>query len=109
MVHADDVSATAAGRATDLMILRKIVGVLVTDVSMGRLHAALTVLLGDVRSPEPPAVGPLADDERTRLSTELFGEGFRQQVTGNLVRLAAVVEPLTALGLAPGTAGRRPG
>jgi hypothetical protein len=99
VVHADDVSATAAGRATDLMILRKIVGVLGTDVSMGRLHAALTVLLGDVG--QPLAAGLLTDDERTALDG-LFGEGFRRQVTGNLVRLAAVVEPLTALGLAPG-------
>src|ERR1700760_2766789 len=46
VVHADDASATAAGRATDLMILKKILGVLGGDLSMGRLHAALTALLG---------------------------------------------------------------
>jgi hypothetical protein len=99
VVHADDVGATAAGRATDLMILKKIVGVLGPDVSMGRLHAALTALLGDATaSVGPPAAGdPLTAGERAVLGT-LFGDGFRQQVTGNLVRLAAVVEPLTALG-----------
>ncbi len=47
VVHADDASATAAGRATDLMILKKITGVLGGDVALGRLHAALTDLLGD--------------------------------------------------------------
>jgi len=98
VVHADDASATAAGRATDLMILRKIVAVLGADVSMGRLHAALTVLLGD--GGQPLATGPLAEDEQAALEA-LFGEGFRHQVTGNLVRLAAVVEPLTALGAEP--------
>jgi hypothetical protein len=106
VVHADDASATAAGRATDLMILKKIVGVLGPDVSMGRLHAALTVLLGDgsgSASGSAPGAAPgsrsgaLARDEEASLGA-LFGAGFRQQVTGNFVRLAAVVEPLTALG-----------
>jgi hypothetical protein len=95
VVHADDASATAAGRATDLMILKKIVGVLGDDVSMGRLHAALTVLLGDGFAGPPD--GPLTDGERAALGG-LFGDSFRNQVTGNLVRLAAVVEPLTGLG-----------
>jgi hypothetical protein len=112
VVHADDASATAAGRATDLMILKKIVGVLGADVSMGRLHAALTALLGHAPSPgspspdsRGPASAPLTEEEQASLGA-LFGDGFRQQVTGNLVRLAAVVEPLTALGT--GTAPRQP-
>src|SRR5690348_10570850 len=112
VVHADDATATAAGRATDLMILKKIVGVLGADVSMGRLHAALTVLLGDATAAvdaapaDGPAgglasaAGPLTDGEQAALGA-LFGDGFRRQVTGNLVRLAAVVEPLTALGTSP--------
>src|ERR1700761_3200404 len=95
VMHADDASATAAGRATDLMILKKVVGVLGGDISMGRLHAALTVLLGDVSGSHPS--GSLTRGEQAGLGA-LFGDGFRQQVTGNLVRLAAVVEPLTALG-----------
>src|SRR6185437_13416134 len=95
VVHADDASATAAGRATDLMILKKIVGVLGADVSMGRLHAALSVLLGDGSA--SLASGSLTRGEEAGLGA-LFGDGFRHQVTGNLVRLAAVVEPLTALG-----------
>jgi hypothetical protein len=124
VVHADDTGATAAGRATDLMILKKIFGVLggpvsggpvsggpvfdgpVFDgtVSMARLHAALSALLGDGASNNEsasgsagPEHGTLTQGEREGLSA-LFGDGFRQQVTGNLVRLAAVVEPLTALG-----------
>src|SRR3984957_19914251 len=55
VVHADDAGATAAGRATDLMILRKIVGVLGADVSMRRLHAALTELLGNATASAGPA------------------------------------------------------
>jgi len=47
VVHADDAGATAAGRATDLMILKKIVAALGPAVSMGRLHAALAELLGE--------------------------------------------------------------
>jgi hypothetical protein len=117
VVHADDATATAAGRATDLMILKKIVGVLGPDVTMGRLHAALTTLLGDAPVVGSPVVdstvadgasrinaadvdGPLTESERTNLRA-LFGDGFRHQVAGNLVRLAAVVEPLSALGTAP--------
>ena len=114
VVHADDAGATAAGRATDLMILKKIVGVLGTDLSMGRLHAALIELLGDapapggtVPGPTGPATGPLTTGEQASLGA-LFGDGFRQQVTGNLVRLAAVVEPLTALGTSTSTGPREP-
>ncbi|MGH3207788.1 MAG: hypothetical protein ACRDNO_08495 [Trebonia sp.] len=122
VVHADDVSATAAGRATDLMILKKIVGVLGPRVSMGRLHAALTELLGDATASAGPSPAgdpltegdpltdgdPLTEGERAALGT-LFGDGFRLQVTGNLVRLAAVVEPLTGLGTGPGYGtGSRP-
>lgn len=95
VVHADDASATAAGRATDLMILKKIAGVLGGDASMGRLHAALTVLLGDRSAPAGHAA--LTRGEEASLAG-LFGDGFRHQVTGNLVRLAAVIEPLTDLG-----------
>jgi hypothetical protein len=95
VVHADDASATAAGRATDLMILKKVVGVLGDDISMGRLHAALTVLLGAGSAPQ--ASGSLTRGEQGSLNA-LLGDGFRQQVTGNLVRLAAVVEPLIGLG-----------
>ena len=103
VVHADDAGATAAGRATDLMILRKIVGVLGADVSMRRLHAALTELLGNATASAGPAPASdsLTGDERASLGA-LFGDGFRQQVTGNLVRLAAVVEPLTALAAGAG-------
>ena len=100
VVHADDAGATAAGRATDLMILRKVIGVLGDDVSMPRLHAALGLLLsgGDA---DPAAEPALTEDERGGLRG-LFGDGFRHQVTGNLVRLAAVVEPLSGVGAEPG-------
>jgi hypothetical protein len=105
VMHADDAGATAAGRATDLMILKKLTGVLGADVSMERLHAALTALLGGAPLTGDGAPdGRLTEGERASLGV-LFGDGFRQQVAGNLVRLAAVVEPLTALG---SDAGSRP-
>ncbi|HEY1665147.1 MAG TPA: hypothetical protein VGG54_05605 [Trebonia sp.] len=108
VVHADDASATAAGRATDLMILKKIVTVLGPEVSMGRLHAALTDLLGESTAAGTSAASdPLTAGERAGLSA-LFGDGFRQQVTGNLVRLAAVVEPLTALRAGSSAGPRQP-
>ena len=47
VLHADDANATAAGRATDLMILRKITRALGGDVTMFRLHEALSLLLAD--------------------------------------------------------------
>jgi hypothetical protein len=109
VVHADDAGATAAGRATDLMILKKITGVLGEDVSLARLHAAIGLLLADTQpSPanepvqEPVQEPSLAADwldaaERTRLAA-VFGGSLRQQLAQNLVRIAAVIEPLTGLG-----------
>jgi hypothetical protein len=99
VVHADDANATAAGRATDLMTLKKVVRALGDDLTMDRLHAALEFLLA--RPGAGPGItagdGSLTGDERAVLG-ELFGDGLRGQVAANLVRLAAVVEPLAGLG-----------
>ena len=114
VLHADDANATAAGRATDLMILRKIVRVLGGDVTMGRLHAALSLLLARRdRRPRRPDRGQDHGDHRGPADavdrTEragLHGAVRRRdprQISGNLVRLAAVLEPLAELG-----AGRPP-
>jgi hypothetical protein len=96
VLHADDASATAAGRATDLMILRKITRVLGDDVTMARLHEALLLLVGSDHAGNH-AAGALAEEERERLRG-LFGEGMRAEVAGNLIRIAAVIEPLAELG-----------
>ena len=101
VVHADDAGATAAGRATDLMILRKVIGVLGDDVSMARLHAALgLVLSGGEDRQDAAAVLTLTSGERAGLHG-LFGDGFLHQVAGNLVKLVAVVEPLSGVGTEP--------
>jgi hypothetical protein len=100
VLHADDASATAAGRATDLMILRKITRLLGDDVSMARLHEALLLLVGSDQAGHDGAgqpAGALAGEERERLRG-LFGEGMRGEVAGNLIRIAAVIEPLAELG-----------
>jgi hypothetical protein len=105
VVHADDANATAAGRATDLMTLKKVVRALGDDVTIGRLHAALEFLL------TAPGTGGgaafLTGDEHAALG-ESFGDGLRGQLAANLVRLAAVVEPLAGLGTAaaPGSPAR---
>jgi hypothetical protein len=108
VLHADDLNATAAGRATDLMILRKITRALGGDVTMARLHEALSLLLADATdAPEgdaPAAAGPhLSAAERAGLHG-LFGTGMRGEIGGNLIRLAAVLEPLAELGSDAGVA-----
>jgi hypothetical protein len=106
VLHADDASATAAGRATDLMVLRKITRVLGDGVTMARLHEALLVLVG-YDHPGQHADGhpaeALTGEERERLRG-LFGEGMRGEVAGNLIRIAAVIEPLAELGAGAGAA-----
>jgi len=104
VLHADDVSATAAGRATDLMVLRTVTRVLGDDVSMARLHEALLVLVGSdhgshypVGHPAGHPAGAITGEERERLRG-LFGETMRGEVAGNLIRIAAVIEPLAELG-----------
>jgi hypothetical protein len=100
VLHADDAGATAAGRATDLMILRKITRVLGDDVTMARLHEALLLLVGSDQAGHDGAghsAGALTEEERERLRG-LFGEGMRREVAGNLIRIAAVIEPLAELG-----------
>ena len=108
VLHADDASATAAGRATDLMILRKITRVLGDDVTMARLHEALLLLVGSDHGGHNAAghpAGALTGEERERLRG-VFGEGMRGEVAGNLIRIAAVIEPLAELGADAAGGGR---
>lgn len=92
VTHADDPAATTAGRASDLLVLSKIGRVLGDGVSLGRLHEALHYLLDTT-----VAGGMLSEAEKAGLDAA-FGEGFRREVAGTLIRLAAVVEPLRDLG-----------
>jgi hypothetical protein len=106
VTHADDPGATAAGRAADLLVLNKIGRVLGADVSMARLHEALSFLLAGGRPTEGEAgAGCLTAAERDGLAAA-FGDSFRREVAGTLIRLAAVVEPLRDLGA--DAAGRPP-
>jgi hypothetical protein len=103
VLHADDPNATAASRATDLMVARKVIAALAgggsagagrganggadedtaDGITMGRLSDALACLV--------------AGSPQGRLAAE-FPDGFRREVAGSLIRLAAVVEPLRDLG-----------
>jgi hypothetical protein len=105
VLHADDANATAAGRATDLMILRKVTRALGGEVTVSRLHEALSLLLADAT----PATNAPYDDRAMSVVPHLsaaeqaglhglFGAGMRGQIGGNLIRLAAVLEPLAELG-----------
>ena len=108
VLHADDAGATAAGRATDLMVLRKITRVLGEDVTMARLHEALLLLVGSDYAAHHAAghpAGTLTGEERERLRG-LFGEGMRGQIAGNLIRIVAVIEPLAELGADAAAGGR---
>ncbi len=103
VLHADDPAATAAGRATDLMVMRKVIAALDAGngtagegaagngaaganagVSMRQIRDALAALLA----------GPV---EGSALG-EQFPPSFRREVAGSLIRLAAIVEPLKDLG-----------
>ena len=118
MLHADDANATAAGRATDLMILRKIARALGGEVTMGRLYEALSLLLADVTDGPAADQAGYATNAGPHLSAAeqaglhgLFGAGMRGEIGGNLIRLAAVLEPLAELGAdadADGEAAPRP-
>jgi hypothetical protein len=105
VLHADDANATAAGRATDLMILRKVTRALGGEVTVSRLHQALSLLLADATHPTNAPYDDRAMSVAPRLSAAeqaalhgLFGAGMRGQIGGNLIRLAAVLEPLAELG-----------
>src|ERR1700722_14630877 len=88
VLHADDANATAAGRATDLMILRKITRALDGHVTLSRLHEALSLLLADATAAtDPPAAAGqhLSPAEQAGLHG-LFGAGMRGEIGGELIR-----------------------
>jgi hypothetical protein len=114
VLHADDANATAAGRATDLMILRKVTRALGGEVTVSRLHEALSLLLADATHANHATHATNTtdapyDDRAMNLAPHLsaaeqaglhglFGAGMRGEIGGNLIRLAAVLEPLAELG-----------
>jgi hypothetical protein len=111
VLHADDANATAAGRATDLMILRKVTRALGGAVTVSRLHEALSLLLADAThaTHATHATNAPYDDRAINVAPHLsaaeqaglhglFGAGMRGEIGGNLIRLAAVLEPLAELG-----------
>src|SRR6202044_3902261 len=115
VLHADDANATAAGRATDLMILRKVTRSLGGEVTVSRLHEALSLLLADATH-ATHATSASYDDRAMNVAPHLsaaeqaglhglFGAGMRGEIGGTLIRLAAVLEPLAELGLDAGAAG----
>jgi hypothetical protein len=86
-------------RAVDEMILRRVCGVLGPRVGMARVAAGLRILAG--RDDEH---GVLTAAERAAFDGDLFSATERQQLATGLVQLAAMAEPLAAMGT--GDAGR---
>src|SRR3984885_6856688 len=119
VLHADDANATAAGRATDLMILRKIARALGGEVTMGRLYEALSLLLADVTDGPAADQADQAANAGPRLSAAeqaglhgLFGAAMRGEIGGTLPPPPPGLEPLAELGAAADADGeaapRRP-
>ena len=98
------------------MILRKITRALGGQVTMARLHEALSLLLADATDARAGRRHPAAAGQHLSAAEQaglhgLFGAGMRGEIGGNLIRLAAVLEPLAELGAddaAPPTATPRP-
>ena len=88
-------------RAMDARILGALCDALAPDLSLGRLHDALLVLMG-----EPAGGGRLRSGERERISGGLFSADYVRQAHDRLRTLEAHLHPLRELGSAD--VGRSP-
>jgi hypothetical protein len=77
----------------DNRILTDICQALGDDVSLGRLGAALRVLMNETRD-----VALLSPEERRYIADEIFGADYRRESYGHLRRMEAFIHPLAALG-----------
>lgn len=101
-LHGDSDSTDRAARAMDDRILSSVCAALGTDLSMGRLAAALRLLMG-----EPGESALLTDDERRAIADDLFSAEYRRQAHPQLRRMESFVHPLERLGTGPGAGAGR--
>jgi hypothetical protein len=92
-MHGDSPGRDRPERAEDARILSALCEALGADLSMGRLDAALRVLMG-----EPGRSPLLTDEERRCIADDLFGDEYRRQAHPRLRRLEAHIQPLERMG-----------
>ncbi len=94
-------ATSRADRALDVRVLQQLAGVLAArGVTPRRLAAAVRCALGGISAGAAPpgshGRGLLGGDEADLIAGDLFPAAYRQQVTGSLVRLDAVLAELAA-------------
>jgi hypothetical protein len=92
-MYGDSETADRADRSMDNRILTGICQALGDDVSLGRLGAAMRVLMNETRD-----VDVLTPDERRYLADEVFSADYRRESYPNLRRMEAFIHPLADLG-----------
>jgi hypothetical protein len=98
-VHGGDSETTGDrfARSMDDRALGAVCAVLAQPLTIGRLLAAIRLLLGE---PEPVASALLSDDERRVISNELFSADYRREIGPRLRQLESLLHPLAGLGSA---------
>jgi len=92
--HAGDPAGARGDRAVDTWIVQQLAGALTRGtVTPRRLAAAARAALG-----HPAPAGLLSPAEYDLIAGALFPPGYRQEITGSLVRLDAVLAGLAAHG-----------
>ena len=96
-VHGGEAETTGDrfARSMDDRALGAICGVLAQPLTIGRLLAAIRLLLGE---PEPVASTQLSADERRVVSEELFSADYRREIGPRLRQLESLLHPLADLG-----------
>jgi hypothetical protein len=95
-MHGGTPEAARAERSMDDRILSKVCEALSETISLGRIAAALRVLMG-----EPEDSDLLTREERRRIGGELFTVDYRRQAHANISRMESYIHPLEGLGTRP--------
>jgi hypothetical protein len=91
-IHAGAPGGARADRAVDLRVLEQLSDTIASGgMTPARLAAAVQAALGRETPP-----GLLTQQETDRIKDTLFGDGYKQQVGANLVRLDAFLSDLAA-------------
>ncbi|TYK46176.1 hypothetical protein [Actinomadura decatromicini] len=99
-MHGGTPDAARAERSMDGRILSKVCDALGDRVTLGRIAAALRVLMG-----EPDDGDALTREERRRIASDLFTVEYRRQAHANLSRIESYLHPLENLGTEPTETG----
>jgi hypothetical protein len=95
-MHGGTPETARAERSMDGRILSRICDALGEMVSLGRIAAALRVLMGELEESDL-----LTREERRRIAGELFTVEYRRQAHANISRIESYIHPLESLGTHP--------